>query len=150
MSFLRARLKRAEILRCADLANVSVPSPAQRGRVVGGANREGARKPQRALPRVTVAGLVLVRQRPGSAKGVVFMTIEDESGVANAIVWPKVFEAQRAQVIGARFVAITGRLQNEAGVIHVVAEHVEDLSSMLGLLSLAGRARCRRSPTPTR
>ncbi|MBX9761295.1 MAG: hypothetical protein K2Y29_21130, partial [Beijerinckiaceae bacterium] len=93
---------------------------------------------RRSLPRVTVAGLVLVRQRPGSAKGVVFMTIEDESGVANAIVWPKVFEAQRAQVIGARFVAITGRLQNEAGVIHVVAEHVEDLSPMLGLLATQG------------
>ena len=66
------------------------------------------------------------------------MTIEDETGVANAIVWPKVFEAQRAQVIGARFVAITGRLQNEAGVIHVVAEHVEDLSAMLGFLSMQG------------
>ncbi len=117
---------------------VGVPSPTKWGRVVGGANREGARKQSRFLPRVTVAGLVLVRQRPGSAKGVVFMTIEDETGVANAIVWPKVFETQRAQVIGARFVAITGRLQNEAGVIHVVAEHVEDLSSMLGLLSSHG------------
>jgi len=66
------------------------------------------------------------------------MTIEDETGVANAIVWPKVFEAQRAIVIGARFVAITGRLQNEAGVIHVVAEQVEDISSLLGLLSTQG------------
>ena len=126
VSFLRARLNARKILRCADLAHVS-----------GGASG------RRALPRVTVAGLVLVRQRPGSAKGVVFMTIEDESGVANAIVWPKVFEAQRAQVIGARFVAITGRLQNEAGVIHVVAEHVEDLSPMLGLLVDAGPARSR-------
>ncbi len=122
VSFLRERLNARKILRCADLAHVS---------------GEGA-SGRRSLPRVTVAGLVLVRQRPGSAKGVVFMTIEDESGVANAIVWPKVFEAQRAQVIGARFVAITGRLQNEAGVIHVVAEHVEDLSPMLGLLSSHG------------
>lgn len=125
VSFLRARLNARRILRCADLAHVGPPQTV-------------ARKPQRFLPRVTVAGLVLVRQRPGSAKGVVFMTIEDESGVANAIVWPKVFEAQRAQVIGARFVAITGRLQNEAGVIHVVAERVEDLSPMLGLLSSHG------------
>ncbi|MFN3889047.1 MAG: error-prone DNA polymerase [Beijerinckiaceae bacterium] len=124
VSFLRERLAARRILRCADLARVGAP--------------QIVRKPGRFLPRVTVAGLVLVRQRPGSAKGVVFMTIEDETGVANAIVWPKVFEAQRAQVIGARFVAVTGRLQNEAGVIHVVAEHVEDLSSMLGLLSLHG------------
>ncbi len=65
---------------------------------------------------------MLVRQRPGSAKGVVFMTLEDESGVANVIVWPKVFEKLRPIVIGARFVAVSGRLQNEAGVIHVVAE----------------------------
>ena len=126
--------ERAEILRCADLAHVSGERAAGR----------------RSLPRVTVAGLVLVRQRPGSAKGVVFMTIEDETGVANAIVWPKVFETQRAQVIGARFVAITGRLQNEAGVIHVVAEHVEDLSPMLGLLVDAGRRGFERSPAPTR
>jgi error-prone DNA polymerase len=125
VSFLRERLNARRILRCADLAHISAPQTA-------------GRKPNRSLPRVTVSGLVLVRQRPGSAKGVVFMTIEDETGVANAIVWPKVFGAQRAQVIGARFVAITGRVQNEAGVIHVVAEHVEDLSSMLGLLSMQG------------
>ena len=65
--------------------------------------------------RVTVAGLVLVRQRPGTAKGVIFMTLEDETGVANIIVWPKAFERLRAIVIGARFVAVTGKLQSEAG-----------------------------------
>ncbi len=85
--------------------------------------------------RVTVAGLVLVRQRPGSAHGVIFMTIEDETGVANIIVWPKVFERQRAAVIAARLIAVTGTLQNEAGVIHVVAERIEDCSAMLGTLS---------------
>lgn len=85
--------------------------------------------------RITVAGLVLVRQRPGSAKGVVFMTLEDESGTANVIVWPKVFEKLRPIVIGARFVAVTGRLQNEAGVIHVIAERMDDLTPLLGLLS---------------
>jgi error-prone DNA polymerase len=89
--------------------------------------------------RVTVAGLVLVRQRPGTAKGVIFMTIEDETGVANIIVWPKVFERMRALVIGARFVAVAGRLQNERGVIHVVAEKLEDWTPALGQLAGEGR-----------
>ena len=90
------------------------------------------------MPRVSVAGLVLVRQRPGSANGVIFMTLEDETGVANAIVWPKIFEQNRAVVLGGRFVAITGRVQNEAGVIHMVADSFEDLTPMLGLLSQEG------------
>ena len=89
--------------------------------------------------RVTVAGLVLVRQRPGTAKGVIFMTIEDEAGVANIIVWPKVFEKMRALVIGARFVAVAGRLQNEHGVIHLVAEKFEDWTPALGQLAGEGR-----------
>jgi error-prone DNA polymerase len=88
--------------------------------------------------RVSVAGLVLVRQRPGSAKGVIFLTLEDETGTANAIVWPKVFEALRPIVIGARFIAITGRLQNESGVIHIVVERAEDLTCLLALLSRHG------------
>jgi error-prone DNA polymerase len=88
--------------------------------------------------RVSVAGLVLVRQRPGSAKGVIFLTLEDETGTANAIVWPKVFEALRPIVIGARFMAITGRLQNESGVIHIVVERAEDLTGLLALLSRHG------------
>src|ERR1700735_126048 len=88
--------------------------------------------------RVTVAGLVLVRQRPGTAKGVIFMTLEDETGVANIIVWPKAFERLRAIVLGARFVAVTGKLQSEQGVIHIVAERMNDLTPMLGLLSEAG------------
>ena len=88
--------------------------------------------------RVTVAGLVLVRQRPGTAKGVIFMTLEDETGVANVIVWPKAFERLRAIVLGARFVAVTGKLQSESGVIHIVAERMDDLTPMLGMLSEAG------------
>ena len=88
--------------------------------------------------RVTVAGLVLVRQRPGTAAGVIFMTLEDETGVANIIVWPKIFERLRAIVLGARFVAVTGKLQSEQGVIHIVAERMNDLTPMLGLLSEAG------------
>ncbi|MGE3245744.1 MAG: OB-fold nucleic acid binding domain-containing protein, partial [Beijerinckiaceae bacterium] len=111
VSFLRGRLDTKRILRCGDLANVRAPR------------------------RVSIAGLVLVRQRPGTAKGVVFMTLEDETGVANVIVWPKVFEKLRPVVIGARFVAVTGRLQNEAGVIHVIAERMEDMTPLLQLLS---------------
>src|SRR6185312_2119196 len=79
---------------------------------------------------VAVAGIVLVRQRPGSAKGVIFATLEDETGIANAIIWTRVFEAYRPVVMGARFVAITGKLQSQAGVIHVVADHLEDLTPM--------------------
>jgi DNA polymerase III alpha subunit len=81
--------------------------------------------------RVTVAGLVLVRQRPGTAKGVIFVTLEDETGVANVVVWAKVFERYRRAVIAGRLLRVTGRLQREAGVVHVVAEHIEDLSEML-------------------
>ena len=111
VSFLRAAFASRRMLRSEELAT------ATSGR------------------RVTVAGLVLVRQRPGSAHGVIFMTLEDETGVANIIVWPKVFEAQRAAVIASRLIAVTGRLQNQAGVVHVVAERIADLSAMLATLS---------------
>ncbi|MCC7346558.1 MAG: error-prone DNA polymerase, partial [Variibacter sp.] len=84
--------------------------------------------------RVTVSGLVSIRQRPGSANGVVFMTIEDESGIANLIVWPATLERFRPVVLGARYVAAHGRLQHESGVIHVVVERLEDLSALLGRL----------------
>lgn len=90
--------------------------------------------------RVTVAGLVLVRQRPGSAKGVIFMTLEDETGIANAIVWPKVFATYRRVIMGARLVSIRGKLQKADGVIHVVAEHIEDLSAHLAKLFDEGTA----------
>ncbi|PTM96096.1 error-prone DNA polymerase [Mycoplana dimorpha] len=83
---------------------------------------------------VTVAGLVLVRQQPGSAKGVVFMSIEDETGIANIIVWKKILEKYRSVVMGARLIKVRGRLQRESGVIHVVAEHMEDMTDALGLL----------------
>jgi error-prone DNA polymerase len=85
--------------------------------------------------RVTVGGLVLVRQRPGTAAGVIFMTLEDETAIANTIVWPKVYETFRPIVLGARLISVTGKLQNESGVIHVVAERVEDLTSLLRRLS---------------
>ena len=88
--------------------------------------------------RVTISGLVTCRQRPGSAKGVVFMTIEDESAVANVIVWPKVFERVRPVVLGARYVAVSGRVQAESGVIHVVADQLEDLTLLLARLAEHG------------
>ena len=114
LSFLRTELDALGITRHARLADI--PS----GR------------------RVTVAGLVLVRQRPGSASGVIFMTIEDETGIANTIVWPSVFERFRPIVLGARLISVTGKLQNEAGVIHVVAERITDLTPLLRQLSEAG------------
>lgn len=89
--------------------------------------------------RVTIGGLVLVRQRPGSAKGVIFMTLEDETGVANAIVWKNTFEKYRPIVMGARLVKIHGRLQSQSGVIHTVVEHIEDITPMLGLLQKEAR-----------
>ncbi len=83
----------------------------------------------------TLAGLVLVRQRPGTASGVVFVTLEDEKGIANLVVWPKVFEAHRRIVMGARLLAVRGRIQREDIVIHLVAEELWDLSSELDSIS---------------
>jgi error-prone DNA polymerase len=83
--------------------------------------------------RVTVAGVVLVRQRPGKGNAI-FLTLEDEETVANIIIWPRVFDRFRPIVMAARFIRVTGRLQSESGVIHIVAEKFEDLSSWLALL----------------
>ena len=94
-----------------------------------------------ALPQdsmVTVAGLVLIRQQPGTAKGVVFLTIEDETGPANIIVWPKVFRENRRTVMTARFLAVRGRLQRVGLVIHVVAASFVDLSAHLPWLREGG------------
>lgn len=84
--------------------------------------------------RVCVAGLVLVRQRPGTAKGVIFVTLEDETGTCNVVVWANVYERFRRAVIAGRLLRVTGRLQREAGVVHIVAEQIEDLSRMLDTL----------------
>ena len=88
--------------------------------------------------RATVSGLVTCRQRPGSANGVIFMTIEDETAMANIIVWPKTFERLRPIVLGARYVSVRGKVQEESGVIHVVAEHIEDLTHLLAQLTEHG------------
>ncbi|MGH6866120.1 MAG: OB-fold nucleic acid binding domain-containing protein, partial [Methyloceanibacter sp.] len=111
MSFLRARVSAAGIASCGELKLV----------------RDGAR--------VSVGGVVLVRQRPGSAQGVVFMTIEDETGVANSVIWPNVLERERKVVMGARLVVVHGRVQRHENIIHVVAERLEDRSDWLRLLS---------------
>jgi error-prone DNA polymerase len=87
---------------------------------------------------VTVSGLVLIRQRPGTAKGVVFLTIEDETGPANIIVWPKTFGENRRTVMTARFLAVRGRLQRVGLVIHIVAESFVDLSAHLPWLREGG------------
>ena len=107
LHFLRGDLTRQRIRRCGDLKHL----------------KDGTR--------VEVAGLILVRQRPGSAKGVVFITLEDETGSANAILWSDRFEAQRRIVMSASMIGVRGLVQSESGVIHVVAERITDLTPML-------------------
>jgi error-prone DNA polymerase len=111
LAFLRARYAARGIAPCAHLAQT----------------RDGAR--------VSVAGLVLVRQRPGTASGVIFMTIEDEDGTANLIVWPKTFERFRRAVLGARLILADGRLQREGLVVHVIVDRLSDRTSDLAVLS---------------
>jgi error-prone DNA polymerase len=86
--------------------------------------------------RVRCAGVVLVRQRPGSANGVIFMTLEDETGIANVVVWPKIMEQYRREVMGARLVQVEGRIQSsKEKVVHLVAERLVDRSHELTALS---------------
>jgi error-prone DNA polymerase len=110
VSFLRDTLARQEITPIAALAQA----------------RDGAF--------VRVAGLVLMRQRPSTAKGVMFMTIEDETGTANLVLWKDRIAAQRAIVVGSGFIAAHGRLQREGDVIHLVVRFVEDLQPTLARL----------------
>jgi error-prone DNA polymerase len=114
VSFLRADLARRRILTCAD--------------AVASRDKQW----------VEVAGIILVRQRPGSAKGVMFITIEDETGVANVVVWPKVFEKQRSIVLGASMLGIKGYIQREGEVVHVVARELIDLSHDLASVGERG------------
>lgn len=81
-----------------------------------------------------MAGLVILRQRPGTAKGVIFLTLEDETGVVNIIVWRKMYERFRRAVIAGRLLRVTGRLQRAHGVTHVLAEQIEDISPLLDQL----------------
>jgi error-prone DNA polymerase len=84
---------------------------------------------------VKVAGVVTIRQRPATASGVVFSTIEDETGAVQLIIWPKVFEKYRRIAMRCRLLGVEGKLQNEQGVIHVVAHRLIDRSADLALLS---------------
>ncbi|RSV35932.1 DNA polymerase III subunit alpha [Sphingomonas sp. ABOLE] len=107
LTFVRDELARRGVTRCADLASI----------------RDGRH--------VEVAGIILVRQKPGSAKGVLFITIEDETGIANGILWPDRFEAQRRTVMSASMIGMKGRVQKEGEVIHVICDRIIDHGDLL-------------------
>ncbi|WP_322867987.1 error-prone DNA polymerase [Aquicoccus sp. G2-2] len=87
-----------------------------------------------AAGRITVTGLVITRQRPGTASGVVFLTLEDETGTANVVVWTKIYETFRKEVIAGRLLCVTGQIQREGQVVHLIAQHIEDVSPLLSTL----------------
>jgi error-prone DNA polymerase len=110
VSFLREELSRDRNLTCAQ-ANIH---------------------PDRG--RIKIAGLVLVRQRPGTANGVTFITIEDETGIANLVVWADLYERERRIVLTANMLAVEGRIQREGLVVHIVADKLTDLSDCLAAI----------------
>jgi error-prone DNA polymerase len=110
LAFLRREFAREGLVTAAELAHLPVDR------------------------RLAIAGVVLIRQRPGSANGVVFITIEDETGVANLIIWPAILERFRRAALGATLLRCTGKLQREESVIHVVADRLDDLTSRLNTL----------------
>jgi hypothetical protein len=87
-----------------------------------------------AKGRVSVAGLVITRQRPGTASGVIFLTLEDETGVSNVVVWTRVYETFRRAVIAGRLLRVTGRIERDGPITHLIAEQVEDISPLLSSL----------------
>jgi error-prone DNA polymerase len=111
LAFLRAPLADRGFMKAADLINHDSPKP------------------------VLVAGVVLVRQRPGSAKNVVFITIEDETGVANIVIWPHLMEKYRKVIMGARLLEVRGCVEQSDGVVHLIAAQLADATPMLDLLS---------------
>nr|WP_298094687.1 error-prone DNA polymerase [uncultured Shinella sp.] len=114
VSFLRESLQRRRILPCAEAIRL------------------------RDRQKVETAGVVLVRQRPGSAKGVIFVTIEDETGIANLVVWRKVFLAYRPIVMGAPMIGVKGYIQREGEVVHLVVQHLTDLSADFATIGRRG------------
>jgi error-prone DNA polymerase len=123
MEFLREMFTRERVVACKDV------------------NHRNDRR------RIRCAGVVLVRQRPGSAKGVVFMTLEDETGIANIVVWPKVMEQYRKEVMGARLILVEGYIQSSPEhVTHLVAQRMVDRSH--DLIGLANDAATRKHPLP--
>ena len=111
LAFLRPGLEQRGFVRCADLRQ---------------------RKPGSS---VRVAGVVLIRQRPGSAKGVCFITLEDETGIANLVIWPDVMERFRKAVMVSRLMEVRGRVEYDEDVLHVIATHLADATDSLHLLS---------------
>ena len=105
--FLRAELRRQRIVTCAEAMQT----------------RDGRW--------VEVAGLVLMRQRPGTAKGIMFIMIEDETGIANLIVWPSVYEKQRRIILSAGMLGVRGRVQREGEIVHIIAHWLTDMSGNL-------------------
>jgi len=93
--------------------------------------------PNRAL--VRAAGIVIGRQRPGTARGVIFVTLEDETGQANIVVYADLSERQRRELLGARLLGVYGQLQREGEVVHVLAKRLVDLTLWLGALPTASR-----------
>ncbi|WP_425462536.1 OB-fold nucleic acid binding domain-containing protein [Martelella lutilitoris] len=116
VSFLRSELTRQRLRSCAEAISL----------------RDGRW--------VNLVGLVLLRQRPGSAKGVMFITLEDETGVANLVVWAKVFEKYRRTVLGSGMLGVKGRVQREGEVVHIVARELIDLSGELASVGSRDKA----------
>jgi len=124
MEFLREMFLRERVVACKDV------------------NHDNERR------RVRCAGVVLVRQRPGSASGVVFMTLEDETGIANVVVWPKIMEQYRKEVMGARLILVEGYIQSSPEkVTHLIAQRMIDRSH--DLVGLANDALSRKHPVPS-
>jgi error-prone DNA polymerase len=86
---------------------------------------------------IRAAGIVTCRQRPATASGVIFVTLEDETGYVNLVVWNDLAERQRKELLGARLLAVQGEVQREGSVVHVLARRLEDLSPLLGRLATA-------------
>jgi len=115
LALIRGKLRRLGVQRAADLAKLNSGIT------------------------VRVAGIVTHRQRPETASGVVFMSLEDETGMSNLIVWPRVQQTQREAVFGARLMVVQGELQSELGVIHVIAAKVRDYTHWLGRVQVGSR-----------
>ena len=125
LAFLRTELASEGLVTAAELAHLPVDK------------------------RLSIAGIVLIRQRPGSANGGVFITVEDETGIANFIVWPAILERFRRAALGATLLRCTGKLQREESVIHVVAARLEDMTPRLNTLrDRTGDAESRPAPKP--
>ena len=112
-------------------ARASRRLPARGPRRAGASSPAPRRSQSRDGRWLETAGLVLVRQMPGSAKGVMFVTLEDETGIANLVIWPKLYERQRRVILAARMLGVKGRVQREGEVVHLIAHRLTDLSAEL-------------------